>query len=80
MRFHKVPFPAVVGALVSARAGASPAHYSYVAKPDAQVYFGHIAYCDLRGDESDPKVLHEGRDDRRTAPSPIPPCSRETPS
>ena len=63
MRFHKVPFLAVVGALASARAGASPAHYSYVSRPDAPVYFGHIAYCDLRGDERDPRVLHEGRAD-----------------
>ena len=74
MRFHKVPFLAVVGALVSARAGASsPAHYSYVDKPDAQVYFGHIAYCDLRGDASDPKVLHEGREamDRAVPNTPL---------
>ena len=74
MRFHEVPFLAVVSALVSAPAAASsPPHYAYVDKPDAQVYFGHIAYCDLRGDASDPKVLHEGHEamDRAVPNTPL---------
>ena len=54
-------FPALLGALASVSALASP-HYSFVGKPDAQIYFGHIAYCDLRGDDSDPTILREGRD------------------
>ena len=73
MRFHKVPLLAVVGALASPLAGASPSHYSWVSRPDAPVYFGHIAYCDLRGDERDPRVLHEGREtgDRAVPNTPL---------
>lgn len=59
---RKIPLWPLLGTLASAPAWANT-HYSYVKQPDAPVYFGHIAYCDLRGDESDPRVLHQGRAD-----------------
>ena len=69
---RNVPFSALLVALASGAAGASP-HYAYVGKPDAQVYFGHIAYCELRGDAHDPKVVREGRDaaDRAVPNTPL---------
>lgn len=49
-------------ALTLASAWAST-DYSYVGKPYADVYFGHIGDCELRGDGLDPKVLREGREE-----------------
>jgi hypothetical protein len=63
MRISQVAFPATLGVLVAVSSGASP-HYSYVGKPDDQVYFGHIAYCEHRGDEGDPKIV---RDEQKAA-------------
>jgi hypothetical protein len=62
------PLLQILGALASTTAWASP-HYSYVGQPDAKVYFGHIAYCDLREDEGDPRVLRDGRPGDRAVPN-----------
>jgi hypothetical protein len=57
---------AVVGALAAAPLFASPP-YSYVGRPDALVYLGHVAECDLRSEEKNAKVLREGREEGELA-------------
>src|SRR5258705_13523666 len=46
---------------LAAVAAATPAladtNYRYVHRPDADTYFGHISYCELKQDGADPSIV-----------------------
>lgn len=42
---------------VAAAPAFAASNYRYVHKPEADVYFGHISYCELKHDALDPRVL-----------------------
>ena len=40
----------------------SQEHYKYAPDYEAEIYFGHISYVDIKNDGQDPVVLGEGKD------------------
>jgi hypothetical protein len=63
-------FLLAVGTAAPAFAGPN---YRYVHRPDADLYFGHISWCQLQNDADDPRVLRAEGPQRATVNLPLVP-------
>lgn len=60
------------GLLVATPAFAG-SNYRYVHRPEADVYFGHISYCELKHDGADPRVVRAEGEEEATVNLPLAP-------
>jgi len=70
-----IGFLAIAGLLVAAP-GFAGSNYGYVHAPGSDAYFGHISYCDLKGDALDPLVLAGEQAEPAAVNFPLAPGSR----
>jgi hypothetical protein len=67
-----LPLPALA---IPAPADAG-SHYRYIHRDDADVYFGHISYCELKQDDLDPRIVRTEGAEAATVNAPLAPGDR----
>lgn len=66
----------LIAVTASAPASGAEAHYRAVDRPLSDFYFGHISYCELKGDRLDPLVERGERTEPATLNQPLVPGDR----